>query len=225
MVPDGVEIRRTDIDWGPATKVLAAAREFQGQDVDILFGDDDRAYTPGWAASFVMARQVQPGACIANLGLEAASIAKSITPRKLQPRAQRRWRITDLEFQTKFIVQQVRAGRNWRSIAEPPRRVFKTAGYADIFEGCGGVMVRPKFFNQEFYTIPPVLWTVDDVWLSGMMAQAGVAIWINDNQYEPAHTAAEQCEPLVTSLVDGADRGTANRLAVEYMQTTFGIWR
>ena len=52
-VPDGVQICRVDEDWGPSTKVLAAAREFRGQDVDILFCDDDRRYGPGWAQKFL----------------------------------------------------------------------------------------------------------------------------------------------------------------------------
>jgi len=224
LVPDGVEIRRTPHDLGPATKVLAAAREFRGQDVDILFCDDDRAYPPGWAARFLADRTRHPDAAIANLGLQAHMIADSTAPRIHQPRSERSWRITDVEFQLKFLWNQIRAGRNWRAAGEPRRRVFKRSGYVDIFEGCAGVLVRPDWFDEVAFDIPPVLRTVDDVWLSGMLARADVPIWLHGNIHEPACTDAEPFAPLVTSVIDGTDRATANRLAVEYMQNTFQVW-
>lgn len=224
-VPDGVEIRRTRDDLGPATKVLAPALEFRGQDVDLLFCDDDRVYPPGWAARFLHARRQHPDAAIAGLGVEAGEIVHAATPPARQPRAVRRWRITDAEFQVRYLARKIRAGRNWRSAGEPGRRVFKRSGYVDIFEGCAGVLVRPDFFDDRAYDIPPVLWTVDDVWLSGMLARAQVPIWLEANGYEPECTEAEALEPLVTSVVEGADRATANRLAVQFFQDEFGIWR
>lgn len=223
-VPDCVEIRRTKADLGPATKVLAAAMEFRGQDVDLLLCDDDRLYPPGWAAGLMKDRAAHPGAAIANLGVQAYMLTASTQPRVHQPRAERSWRITDLEFQAKFLWRQICAGRNWRQVDEPRRRVFKRSGYVDIFEGCAGVLVRPEYFDDVAYDIPAVLWTVDDVWLSGMLARAGVPIWLHGNVHEPDDTEAEVHEPLVTSVVDGADRRTANRMAVEYMQKTFGVW-
>jgi len=69
-----------------------------------------------------------------------------------------------------------------------------------------------------------VLWTVDDVWLSGMLRVNGVGIWLRGNQFPPEETDARHQSPLVKSVVDGADRVTANRMAVEYFQENFGIW-
>lgn len=224
QVPEGVEIRRTDKDLGPATKVLAAAREFRGQDVDILLCDDDRRYERNWAKGLLRGKAQHPGAAIAYLGLQAHMISTSTTPRTHQPRAERSWRITDVEFQLTFLWRQILAGRNWRQVGEPRRRVFKKSGYVDIFEGCAGVLLRPEFFDDVAYDIPPVLRSVDDVWLSGMLARADVPIWLQGNIHEPACTEAEAFDPLVTSIVDGADRATANRLAVEYMQENFGVW-
>lgn len=89
-VPDGVEIRRCDEDFGPATKVLPAVREFAGRDCDILFGDDDRAYEPGWAADFLRARDRHPGCAIARRGLMADRMVGTTHARALQPRAQPR---------------------------------------------------------------------------------------------------------------------------------------
>ncbi len=36
-VPEGVTLRRVDVDYGPATKVLPALRERRGQAVEILY--------------------------------------------------------------------------------------------------------------------------------------------------------------------------------------------
>ncbi|KMW59972.1 hypothetical protein AIOL_000121 [Candidatus Rhodobacter oscarellae] len=221
-VPAGVEIHRCAEDFGPATKILPAARDLRGQDVEILFGDDDRAYPPHWAARFLQDRARHPGAAIANLGLQAHMIAKSTRPRAHQPRSERTWRITDIEFQAKFLWRQLRARR--LNVEEPRRRVFKRSGYVDIFEGCAGVLVRPEFFDDVAYDIPEPLRHVDDIWLSGMLARMGVPIWLHGNIHEPACTEAEPFAPLVTSVVEGLDRASANRLGVEHMQRKFGIW-
>lgn len=223
-VPEGVKIRRVDNDLGPATKVLCAAREYQGQDVDILFCDDDRFYPPDTVTRFTHLRTQHPDCAIALVGRQAETIGESSGRRDRQPRAVRRWRATDVEFQLRFLWSQIRAGRNWRRVAAPHRRVYKRSGYVDIFEGCGGVLVRPEFFDEMAYDIPPVLWTVDDVWLSGMIARKGVPIWLQANLMDPPETDADALSPLAFSVIEGADRGVANRMALKYMQDHFGIW-
>ncbi len=223
-VPAGVEIRRIDQDWGPATKVLAAAREFRGQDVDILFCDDDRWYPPGWAQRFVDLKARHPGCVTAHLGMEAHWVEPGGEARDLQPRGVRRWRITDVEFQLRHLWQDLRF---WRSDAPRPRltrRILKRSGYMDIFEGCAGVLVRPEYFDETAYDIPPVLWSVDDVWLSGMVGRMGVPIWVEGNIREPEDTEAEHQAPLHSFSTEGAGRDEANRQAVRYMRETFGIW-
>lgn len=221
QVPDGIEIRRCAEDLGPATKVLPAAQEFAGQDVDILFADDDHIYAPGWAQRFLLAKAQRPGAVIAQGGWQAADFATSSAARDLQPRALRRWRSTDLEFQLRYLWQDLRQGRGQSG---PPRRTFKRSGYVDVFEGYAGVLVRPEMFDAEFYTIPPVLWGVDDVWLSGMLTLRGVPIWLEGGVYDPRQAEAERHAPLAKSVIDGADRRNANRLGVEHFQKTHGIW-
>ncbi|MCG6901281.1 MAG: glycosyltransferase family 2 protein [Rhodobacter sp.] len=223
-VPEGVEIRRVDEDLGPATKVLFAAREFAGEDVDILFCDDDRYYPADTVARFKALRARHPGCAIALVGRQAETMSESTGRRENLPRAVRRWRITDVEFQLKFLWHQIRAGRNWRSVGAPHRKVYKRSGYIDIFEGCGGVLVRPEYFDDLAYDIPPVLWTVDDVWLSGMVARNGVPIWLQANLADPPETEADSHSPLAFSVIEGADRDTANAMAVRYMQDNFGIW-
>ena len=218
-VPQGVTIRRVEQDLGPATKVLAAAKEFRGQDCDILFCDDDRAYPRDWAAGFMKARKAHPNCAIATLGFHANDGA-----REMQPRAVRRWRITDLEFQSRFFMRKITARLTGRRPIEPGRRVWKRSGYVDIFEGCGGVLVRPDFFDDTAFDIPALARHVDDVWLSGMLARKSVPIWLNANIREPGHTKAEAHDPLVTAVIDGADRAASNAAAIDYSQQTYGIW-
>ena len=223
-VPDGITIRRTDVDLGPATKVLPAAREHRDLDCDIVFCDDDRLYRSNWLADFVKTRETQPKAAIANLGFLAEEILPCEGKDRPQPSVIRSWRVTDLDFQLRFLGRQIRAGWNWRKVHGPWRRVYKKSGFIDIFEGCGGVMVRADAFPDAAYDIPPVLWTVDDVWLSGMLRLNKVGIWLRGNQFPPKETDARLVEALVTSVVDGSDRQNANLKAAEYFQQNHGIW-
>jgi len=223
-VPKGVEIRRTPDDFGPGTKVLCAAREFAGQDVDILFCDDDHIYAPGWAQSFVDLKPKHPGCVIAQGGWQAADYADGGSDRALQPRAVRRWRITDIEFQLRYLWQDITAGAKRHDLTAPPRRVFKRSGYVDVFEGYAGVLVQPSMFDDAFYDIPPVLWGVDDVWLSGMMAVRDIPIWLEGKLYDPRQAESERLSPLAKSEIDGANRKSANRQGVEYFRKHHGLW-
>jgi len=216
-VPGGVKIRRCAKDLGPATKILPAAKEFAGQDVDLLYADDDQIYADGWARSFLTLQDQHPGAVICQSGwdVDGASI------RDLQPRAVRRWRITDIEFQLRYLWQDFVKGR---SQIAPARRVFKRSGYVDVAEGRCGVLVSPDMFDTSFYDIPKALWAVDDVWLSGKLAAKGIALWCEAGFYDPRESEAEAYAPLVKSVIDGADRDAANSNGVEHFQKTHGIW-
>jgi hypothetical protein len=224
-VPAGIEIRRTDGDFGPATKVLCAAKDYAGQDVQLLFCDDDHIYGPGWAESFARISAARPNCVIAQGGWQASEYAESTGPRDLQPRAVRRWRITDLEFQLRYLWQDIRAGAGRHELTAPPRRTFKRSGYVDVFEGYAGVLVRPEMFDDAFYDIPPVLWGVDDVWLSGMLTLRGFPIWLQGGLLDPRQAESERHAPLAKSVIDGADRRSANRQGVEYFQQQHGLWR
>ena len=223
-VPTGIEIRRTELDLGPATKVLPAARDFTNEDVDLLFCDDDHIYSDGWAASFQPIKARHPDCIIAQGGWQADAYADASVDRDLQPRAQRRWRVTDLEFQLKYLWQDIRNWKVRKDLTGPPRRVFKTSGYIDVFEGYAGVLVSPCMFDHSFYEIPPVLWGVDDVWLSGKLTLKGYPIWLEGGLLDPQQAESERHAPLAKSVVDGANRVNANRTGVEYFQTNHGIW-
>ena len=220
-VPEGVEIRRVAEDFGPATKVLGAAREFRGQDVDILFCDDDQHYAPGWAGRFLDLKAQHSGAVICNLGLHAYDVTGGPQARDLQPRALRRWRVTDVGFQMRYLWQDLTQGKG----VAPARKVFKRSGYVDVFEGRGGVLVRPEHFEEAAFDIPAEAWAVDDVWLSACVARQGVPVWLEAGIPDPTDTEAEVLDPLCKAEVDGAGRAAANLQAIEYVQAKYGIWR
>lgn len=223
QVPDGVDVVRVDKDYGPATKVLPAARAFRGQDVDILFCDDDRIYPRDWAAVFVAARRDHPDACIATVAREASELFPSAQIRDHHPRAiQRAW-ITDIPFLLRYGVFEVK-NRIWGGAEKPSRKVVGTPGYTDLFMGLGGVMVRPEHFDDVAYDIPGSHWMVDDIWLSGMLARGGVPIWTPADVMQPNLARAHFESGLVDSQIGGLDRDTADRACYDYLRETYGIW-
>lgn len=224
-VPEGVDIVRCADDLGPATKVLYAAKAYRGQtDVDILLCDDDRRYKPHWAQTYVDARVEHPDACLAIAGFEADRYGQSQMKGRKQPRAKKRSRFWDLKFKAQMVWEYLFPPVERKYLREPVRRLFRQSGYADCFEGFAGAMVKPDFFDDLAFDIPPVVWTVDDVWLSGHLARRGVPIWIIANQFDTQHTPAGISDALYMSQIEGADRDEANKRCIAYFRETYGIW-
>lgn len=109
-------------------------------------------------------------------------------------------------------------------LREPTRPLFKKPGYVDCFEGFGGALVRPEFFDDPAFDIPDVIWAVDDVWLSGNLARNGVPIWALAGQHDTQHTPAGVYDALHKAQIEGADRDAANKAAISYFRDTFGLW-
>ncbi|MDF0603390.1 glycosyltransferase family 2 protein [Psychromarinibacter sp. C21-152] len=223
-VPDGVEIVRCAEDYGPATKVLAAAKAHAGQDVEILFCDDDRIYAPTLTRDFMAARADQPDACIAAMGNEADFFFDSRQIRDLQPRAvKRRWQ-RDTWFLARWLWWRARRKLTGHNLGRPARRIFARGGYVDMFMGFGGAMVRPDFFDDVAFDIPDICWTVDDIWLSGMLARRNIPIWVPANLREPANTDAFRVDALYAFAVEGAGRPKAGRHCYDLLRERYGIW-
>lgn len=222
-VPDGVEIRRPDTDFGPASKVLHAVREFTGTNTEILFCDDDRIYYPRWAGIFWRARAEHPDDAIAPISWEASKFFDSTQANRRQPRAVERNRRYDWRWQIEDAIWQVRDLVGPKTEGPSPR-LIRRAGYRDIFQGYGGVLVRPGFFDAAVFDIPPRLWAVDDIWLSGMLAKAGTGIWAPANVKGPRLAKAHDTAPLYRQVIDGADRRSADLACFDYMQRTHGLW-
>lgn len=224
-VPEGVTIRRCDVDFGPATKVLPAAQDRQGHAVDLIFCDDDQLYRRDWAARLLAVRARRPADAVAAGGTTVQRMGRpGGQPREphavcsVQPGDQ-------LVFSWWRRLQTLRYRGRGNIPLQAPFRMIDRAGYLDIAEGYGGIVVRPDFFDAPVYDIPPVLWSVDDVWLSGHLERRGIGIWAEPglNLRRSLHQVARE-EPLYSTLAEGKGRREANRLCVEYFQTTYGIW-
>lgn len=223
-VPAGVEIRRVPDDIGPATKILFAAEEFRGRDIDLLLCDDDRRYKPGWAQAFVEARKSHPDACIAIAGFEADRYGQSRMENRRHPRATPRGRAFDLRFQARMIWEFLFPPVERKYLREPTRVLFRKPGYIDCFEGFGGALVKPDFFDETAFDIPEVIWAVDDVWLSGCLARKGIPIWALADQHDTQHTPAGVYDALHKATIEGSNRDAANKACIAYFRDTHGVW-
>lgn len=215
-VPEGVNLRLIDDDLGPATKVLPAARDYRGQDVQILFADDDKVYDRGWAQRFVEAAKRHPGHAICEEGgwLDMPHYAADGWRSARAPQAQFRrkdWR---------YRLRRAASLGMWK-----PSKAT-TSGYVDILEGWGGALVRPEFFDDAAFDIPDVLWTVDDVWLSGCLERRGIPIWLNsEDKIRSKGSSSEVKDAALRNLIyQGHDRIRANRACIRYFRETYGIW-
>lgn len=221
-VPTGITIVQPEEDMGPASKVLFAARDLRGKEAQILFCDDDKVFSPNWAAQLFAAQDERPAECVALIGKDVPTdIAR---PSAFVPKAMRRRKI-DLSLRArrlrhKFASMVLRLDR-----PKPMPSLVAEGGYVDVLQGLGGAVVRPEFFDDIAYDIPDVIWAVDDVWLSGMLALKGIPIWLPAGLEEPRTTAAHDVASLYLATIEGANRAQANRRCIEYMQQHFNIWR
>jgi hypothetical protein len=202
-LPKGANLRVVDEDLGPATKILPACREYQGQDVCILCCDDDKIYDQGWAQRFLDVSKERPDCVICERGGHLshphyASNSNWVSHRRPQATPICR----DFRYRTRRILSL----GQWRSLN------WLESGYIDILEGWGGVMVRPEFFDDFAWRIPDILWTVDDVWLSGCLEIKGIPIWLNAKSKPVINETSNEVEhaALRNLVYKGHDRKAAN---------------
>jgi hypothetical protein len=225
-VPDGVRIVRTDEDLGPATKILPAARAYRGQDVELLYVDDDIIFTKGWAQQSLNLRKAHPRTAICSASFPVRSkgvnwVADGPLPRTVAAPQQNHQ--IGLVFR-RFLKRALGIGRGGARMTLFAHKL-KHSGYSDVAEGFGGVMVQPDFFDDQAYDIPPILWSVDDVWLSGHLARRGIPIWADRSLNQGTVLLdISDTHPLHRLVADGADRIAANLACIEYMRATYGIW-
>ena len=226
QVPDGVEVVRVDDDLGPASKVLFAARDLRGQAVDILYCDDDHHYSPGWSAGLLAGRARHPEAAVAAAGRTVASLQLPDNHPKPQPQARHAPVLNErLGFQLRRLWAEYRHRKGPPMPFGIPFRTVVRSGYTDIAEGYRGVAIRPDFLDDVAFEIPPVMWSVDDIWLSGMMARRGIDIWAEAGPVRGrVIVQASAAVPLFLAEIDGARRREANRACALYLQRTYGIW-
>lgn len=216
-VPRGVRISRAEEDFGPATKVLPTLLDVNDDDTEVIFCDDDHHYDINWAQRFVGARTLNPTSCIAAFGYDI----DERVPRH-EGSIQRQWtpRVQHREKNFQYRLKRLLSGFRWKG------DLVKSPGYADIFEGVAGVMVKPSFFPPEVYNIPDVLWTVDDPWLSGHLARNQVPIWVmSGTPFWHRGKGPQHLEALYSMNYKGYNREAADSACIEYFQKNYNIWK
>ena len=245
-VPDGVTIETTDDDLGPATKVLPSVQKYRGTDTQIVYVDDDQNYWKDFLKSCLEAAVTRPDECIAAIGhdvgfyllddagggrihkrVDNSFISKVSGTRSHLPRVNhRRGGLRNLPSNLPYWIAREIAFRNQKGSAW---MIWKPdCGYADIAAGFGGVLIKPDFFDDSDFDIPPILWTVDDIWLSGCLARKGIPIWVERlvaiHGSEKNTTGSGSLAALVHSVIDGFDRRQANQKCIQYFQEIHGVW-
>lgn len=213
-VPQGVTIRIADQDMGPATKILPSVRAHRGEDINLIFCDDDKVYDPGWARRLLIASAQRPGCCIVEEGGDIRHNSTHDWSGPNLPRASRPlkdWR---------YRLRRAMSLGFWK-----PRKNQKS-GYVDILEGWGGVLVRPEFFPDEAFDIAPDLWMIDDIWLSGQLALNEIPIWltVEENIRSKGNSNEVREAALRFQTVNGKGRAELNQSGIDYFRETYGIW-
>lgn len=212
IVPQGVTIHRCDKDYGPATKVLPAARDLAGQDVDILFCDDDMLYQSHWHAKLKRAAQLHPGTCIVGMGQSFPDITDAFRLPSRLPRGVRRKKGIQYRLLRLFSLTMIK----------PDPYID---GYIDQVFGFAGVLVRPEWFDELFYEIPDIMWTVDDPWISGHMERRGIPIWRTTAIKLPHESDIYEIDALHNHVESGFNRVNADVRVIEYFRKEYGIWK
>ena len=217
-LPDWVEVHETDIDYGPATKVLPAVQRWRGTPTDLLICDDDRLQDRGWIARFVEGRRSRPDDILCERGWNIGARfgihreAPDLPRAEFAPKQGR-----TLGYRLKRIASL--------NLAHPPRQIYATPGHVDVFEGFLGALMPVDALPDQAFDIPEIVWTVDDVWLSGMAWLNGTKVWANAM---PRPVYADGAVDRVASLRDHVEQGLGRQnsdlYAVEYLRKTYGIW-
>jgi len=99
-------------------------------------------------------------------------------------------------------------------------------GYVDVFEGFGGVLVEPDFFDDAAFDIPPVFWAADDPWLSGCLARRDIPIWaeILIKRRGVDATGYDDVDALTFAVIDGHGRRDAYRAVIGHFREHHGVW-
>jgi len=196
-------IEFVDTDYGPATKILPAVKEYLGKDVLIVYCDDDQIYKAGWLEALLTEAFKYENTCIA---CDGDSLLRHKKVRMGKGVLYRLLRV--LSF----------------GIYKPMKKRW-IASEVDIVKGYGGVVVRPSFFPDDVFNIPEIVWLVDDVWLSANMKKNGITLRMlaNGSAYREKNLD-NQSESLLEFVHNGHDRASADLFAIEYVKKRFGIW-
>lgn len=217
-LPDWVSVKFCEIDYGPASKVLPTAERWQNKEADLLVCDDDRLPDCGWIERLAKTRLGRPDDIITERGWNINQRFGNIRLNLDLPRAlhhPKGGRTPSYRFKRAVSFGAL----------HPPRKLFNNSGYIDIFEGFLGVLIPSSAFPKAAYSIPEIIWTVDDVWLSGMAYSNGVKVWAHDM---PRPVYSDGYYDKLASLRNFThakyNRENADRYAVDYLRSVYNVW-
>ena len=211
-VPKGIVAKFSDTDYGPATKILPAVKDFLNEDVRIIFCDDDRIYPKNLVSTLISASKKRPNDVIALEGRDIKDLSKFNWEGKNYPRA------TVVQKNYMYRIKRALSLGLWK-----PRKNMKS-GYADTFGGFGGVLVYPKFFNKNCFQIPKECWMNDDIWISGQFEINKVKIWITQAKEVSEASRNQGRNALGDETHHDKARANVNNVAIKYLRETNGIW-
>jgi hypothetical protein len=216
-LPGWVEVCECDHDFGPATKLLPSAERWRGTQTDLLVCDDDRSHDKHWIERLVSCNRPADIVCERGWNIEERFGLMQSTP--ALPRA-----VAEPNGGRTFIYRLARAGS--LGLYHPPRKIYSSPGYVDVFEGFLGALIPIEAISPEAFTIPGVLWTVDDVWISGMAAAVGTKVWVHDKP-RPVFSdgAIDRTHSLRSYVEQGVGREEADRIGVEYLRKHYQVWK
>jgi hypothetical protein len=217
-VPNGINLHRCNNDYGPATKILPACKDLRGQDVQILFCDDDGSFAPGWANKLFTLQAQRHSEAVVGYARPAQGYVPNPVTLLNEPRLHEIPIRRDLQFRFGRLMYKI------FGTPSPWRRPIGRSGYGEVFFGVGGAVVRPEFFDEVAYDIPNEAWAVDDVWLSAQLARRGIPIYCPRRHPMPREADYASLVALADLKLEAGSRQDLNRLAAAYCQKRFGVW-
>ena len=223
-IPKGgrVVVKIVEEDLGPATKVLYCAKSHWGTPTRIIYCDDDRLLERDWLQKLILATNQNPNDAIAAWGKNLPIDIKN--RRKPKGRIKKYSFGYNIGYVARKVCHKSKELIFRRPFSRPNKRRRFYPGYVDIAEGFGGVSIKPDFFDLDAFDIPPIVWSVDDIWLSGMLEKANIGIRVGGSLPMPFRSAASPIEALYDFSTDGFDSASANDFAVKHLQDRYGIW-
>lgn len=208
LLPKAVSVFRCE-DFGPATKLLPTLARYSGQNVCIIYCDDDRLYDKNLIKRLLKCHENSPRSAIADEVLEIKS------------------RFFSREYKKNFTyrIRRFLSGGLWKPSKNNPHE-------GHIAEGFGGVLVKPDFFTSRVFDIDEEFLMVDDIWFSAMLTYNNVKVKFSNREL------AEKSKPviangadlgrsldsLVKSIYDDMNRNDLDWRAIQLARNRFSIW-
>jgi hypothetical protein len=210
-----INVVRCEEDWGPATKVLPTAMDHKNEDIQILFCDDDGLHPRNWARNLFECQSARPRMAVATWGRCIDEIPDiQLKPDKTYAKPQRIE--TDIWYRFERLLYK---GFGYQPLYRP----VKSAGFAQLLLGVGGVVVRPDFFSESSLDIPDDAFLVDDIWLSAQLAFNHVDIYCPRRFPVPFPGDGEKIEALF-DMSTGGGRRKLNYNALIWCRENLNVW-